>query len=136
MKIPLFEIYWDEDDIESIKEHISSIRKRIPDLRSQLKLDENLKSLLKEYNEIDHETTELFYTNGFLYFILQPVFLNMKKFKVKIDNMEKSTVERYKDLYGSHYNKLLQSEKVINKTLDILNYHLEKLKQKYNKKDD
>ena len=91
---------------------------------------------MKKYNEIDLQVSKLFFDNKFLYFILQPVFLNMKKFKVKIDNMEKSTVERYKDLYGSHYNKLLQSEKVINETLNILNSHLEKLKQKYNKKDD
>ena len=124
------------EDIKSKKEDISSIRIEIPELRSEIKFDENLKELMKKYNEIDLEVSKLFYDNMFLYFILQPIFLNMKRHKVKIDNMDSSSVERYKDLYGSHYNKLLQSEKVINKTLNILSYHLNKIKEKYNIKDD
>lgn len=124
------------EDIKSKRKEIASIRKKIPELRSKIKFDEKLKKLMKKYNEIDVKVSKLFFDNKFLYFILQPIFLNLKRNKVKIDNMELSSVERYKKLYASHYNKLLQSEKVINKTLNILSFHLDDLKQKYNKKDD
>lgn len=118
-------------DINSIKDEMKEIREEIPELHSKIKFDEKLEGLMQRFNDIDLELNKLYFENRFIYFVLQPVFLNMKKLKIKIDNREKSTVKRFKNLYANHHKKLIQSEKIINKTLELLESHLKIIKNKY-----
>jgi len=124
------------EDLISRKEEIILIIKKLDELISNAKFEEDLDCLMKNFNVVNNKIRRLFFGNSFLYFILQPIYLNMKRFEVKIDNMEVSKAEICKQLYSNQYNKIIESKEVMNKTIGILNDQLEVLNQKYYKKDE